>query len=135
MSSETITKSETDWQRELTDEQYRVLRQKGTERAFSGKFWDHHEDGTYTCAGCGQELFAADAKFDSGCGWPSFYQAMDPEKVETHEDLSHGMRRIEVTCRRCGGHLGHVFPDGPRDKTGLRYCINSASLDFHPETK
>ena len=134
MSSETITKSETDWQRELTGEQYRVLRQKGTERAFSGKFWDHHEDGTYTCAGCGQELFGADAKFDSGCGWPSFYQAMDPEKVETHEDLSHGMRRVEVTCRRCGGHLGHVFPDGPRDKTGLRFCINSASLDFHPET-
>ncbi len=135
MSTETITKNDADWQRELTDEQYRVLRQKGTERAFTGKFWDHHEDGTYTCAGCGQELFGADAKFDSGCGWPSFYQAMDPEKVETHEDLSHGMRRVEVTCRRCGGHLGHVFPDGPRDKTGLRFCINSASLDFHPETK
>jgi len=135
MSTETITKSEADWQQELTDEQYRILRQKGTERAFSGKFWDHHEDGTYTCAGCGQALFAADAKFDSGCGWPSFYQAMDPEKVETHEDLSHGMRRVEVTCRRCGGHLGHVFPDGPRDKTGLRFCINSASLDFRPEAK
>ena len=129
---EKVLKTEEEWRQALTPEQYRVARQKGTERPFTGEYYKNSDAGTYLCAACGAELFTSDAKFDSGCGWPSFYQAMDPEKVESHEDLSHGMRRIEVTCRRCGGHLGHVFPDGPQDKTGLRFCINSASLDFHP---
>ncbi len=128
MSNETVTKTEQEWREALTPEQYRVLRQKGTERAFTGRYWNHHADGSYTCAGCGEELFSADTKFESGCGWPSFYDA-DPAKVQRHEDRSFGMTRIEVTCARCGGHLGHVFPDGPRP-TGERYCINSASLNF-----
>jgi len=125
-----VTKTEEQWRAELTPEQYRILRQKGTERAFTGRYWDHHEDGTYRCAGCNQELFGSDTKFDSGCGWPSFYMAMDPERVELHEDRSFGMRRVEVTCRRCGGHLGHVFDDAPDMPTGQRFCINSASIDF-----
>ncbi len=131
MSTENITKTEQEWREELTPEQYRVLRQKGTERAFTGEFWDNHEAGAYTCAGCGAELFTSQTKFDSGCGWPSFYDA-DPGTVEFHEDRTFGMKRVEVTCARCGGHLGHVFPDGPRP-TGQRYCINSASLKFQPQ--
>lgn len=135
MSNETIEKIEktdAEWRAQLMPEQFRVLRQAGTERAFTGKYWNEKTPGVYVCAGCGQELFASDAKFDSGCGWPSFYDAMDKNAVAFHEDNAFGMRRVEVTCRRCGGHLGHVFPDGPQDKTGLRYCINSASIDLRP---
>ena len=130
MSNDTFTETKTEqqWREELTPEQYRVLRQKGTERAFTGQYWDHHADGSYTCAGCGETLFESGTKFESGCGWPSFYDA-DPAKVTRHEDTTFGMRRVEVTCARCGGHLGHVFPDGPKP-TGERYCINSASLNF-----
>ncbi len=119
-----------EWKKKLSNEEYRVLREKGTERPFSGAYWNHKEKGTYRCAGCGVELFSSKAKFDSGCGWPSFYEALDKDKIEEKLDLSHGMRRIEVVCKNCGGHLGHVFDDGPRDKTGLRYCINSVALDF-----
>jgi peptide-methionine (R)-S-oxide reductase len=127
--SRDIERTDEEWRGLLTTEQYNVLRRAGTERAFTGRYWDHHDAGTYVCAGCGTELFTSTAKFDSGCGWPSFYEALDPQKVEEHEDSTLGMRRVEVLCRHCGGHLGHVFPDGPRP-TGLRYCINSASLDF-----
>ena len=136
MKNETITptedkvvKTEEEWHEILTPEQFRVLRSAGTEMAFSGKYWNQKEDGTYVCAGCGQELFKSNTKFDSGCGWPSFYDAIDSRKVETRQDNTHGMRRIEVVCSRCQGHLGHVFEDGP-NPTGLRYCINSASLQF-----
>ena len=122
-----IEKTEAEWRSELTPEQYQVLRQKGTERAFTGAYWDTKSPGTYRCAGCGQELFSSESKFDSGCGWPSFDRPMAESGVEEHEDTSFGMLRTEVTCSRCGGHLGHVFPDGP-PTTGLRYCINSASL-------
>jgi methionine-R-sulfoxide reductase len=125
----TIEKSEAEWRAELTPEQYRVLRQAGTERPFTGAYWNHHENGAYTCAGCGTELFRSDAKFDSGCGWPSFFEAADESKVERRVDNSFGMRRVEVLCRACGGHLGHVFEDGPLP-TGERYCINSASIKF-----
>lgn len=129
--TEKITKTDEQWRQELTPEQYQILRQKGTERPFTGQYWDHHDDGSYTCAACGQVLFSSDAKFDSSCGWPSFYDA-DPGTVEFHEDNSFGMKRVEVTCARCGGHLGHVFDDGPKP-TGQRYCINSASIAFRPE--
>ena len=124
-----IHKTEAEWRELLTPEQFQVMREKGTERAFTGRYWDHHEAGAYRCSACGAELFDAATKFDSGTGWPSFWQPIDESQVETEDDTSHGMRRTEVMCAACGAHLGHVFPDGPRP-TGLRYCINSVSLDF-----
>ena len=129
---EKVEKSEEEWRSELDPERYEVLRNKGTERAFTGELLHNKETGMYVCAGCGAPLFASDTKFDSGSGWPSFWEPADDDRVTTHEDNSHGMRRIEVTCASCGGHLGHVFPDGP-NPTGLRYCINSLALDFEPE--
>lgn len=120
---------EQDWKKKLTPEQYRVLREKGTEPAFTGKYHNNKEAGMYRCAGCGQQLFDSDTKFDSGTGWPSFDKAL-PGAVEYREDTSHGMTRTEVVCSACGGHLGHVFDDGPQKTTGKRYCINSCSLDF-----
>ncbi len=124
-----VQKSAEAWRDSLTPEQYRVLREKGTERPFTGKYWNLKEDGTYVCAGCGAELFQSGTKFDAGCGWPSFYDAIGSGKVVEKEDTTHGMRRTEVLCGQCGGHLGHVFNDGPAP-TGQRYCINSASLNF-----
>jgi peptide-methionine (R)-S-oxide reductase len=129
--SEKVEKTDAEWRAELTPEQYHVLRQKGTERAFTGQYWKTKEPGVYLCAGCGEELFTSDTKFDSGCGWPSFFEA-EAGKIEEHADRSLGMIRTEVTCSRCGGHLGHVFPDGPRP-TGLRYCINSVSVALKPK--
>ncbi len=126
---EKIIKTEEEWKKELTPEEYRILRQKGTERAFTGKYWDHHELGTYVCAGCGTELFESDTKFESGCGWPSYFQPIDSSRIVYNEDRSYGMVRTEVMCAKCDGHLGHVFDDGP-PPTGLRYCINSGSMKF-----
>jgi peptide-methionine (R)-S-oxide reductase len=124
-----INKSEDEWKKELDEQEYNVLREKGTERAFTGDLWDNHEKGEYICAGCGAKLFHSDHKFDSGTGWPSFFQPLSEENVETEEDRSLFSVRTEVHCKKCGGHLGHVFPDGP-EPTGQRYCINSVSLDF-----
>ncbi len=130
--SDTIEKPDDEWRRELTPEQYRVCRGKGTERAFTGEYWDHHAPGVYACVACGADLFASGDKFDSGTGWPSFTAPADPDAVGTEEDRSLFMRRTEVHCRRCQSHLGHVFEDGP-EPTGLRYCINSVSLKHRPE--
>ena len=129
-TEETFTKTDEQWRQELTPEQYAVLRKGATERAFTGEYWNVKEDGVYRCAGCGAELFSSDTKFDSGSGWPSFTEPAVAAAVETRPDNSLFMRRTEVVCRRCGGHLGHVFDDGPRDRGGLRFCINSASLDL-----
>ena len=129
-----VVRSEDEWRRLLTPEQYAVLRGKGTERAFSGKYHDSHAKGVYACAACGQELFASDTKFESGSGWPSFYQAIERDRVATEVDSSHGMTRVEALCSQCDSHLGHVFPDGPQP-TGLRFCMNSASLELKPANK
>lgn len=126
---EKIFKTDEEWRKELTPEQYRVLREKGTERAFTGEFAEHHEEGIYLCAGCGEALFSSDTKYDSGSGWPSYYAPLNANTIEEQIDRTHGMIRTEVHCARCGGHLGHVFNDGPRP-TGLRYCINSVSMKF-----
>ena len=126
---EKIRKYEAEWKKELTPEQYHILREKGTERAFTGEYESKEDPGTYRCAACGEPLFASETKYHSGSGWPSFYQPLSQEAVAAHEDNSYGMRRVEVTCARCKSHLGHVFPDGPRP-SGMRFCINSASLKF-----
>lgn len=128
-----IEKSDEEWRKTLTPEQFNVLRQAGTERAFTGEYDKHYEAGEYRCAGCGATLFGSDAKYNSGCGWPAFTAPAVGEAVDEHRDTTFGMVRTEVTCAKCSGHLGHVFPDGPQEAGGLRYCINSAALDFDPK--
>ena len=129
-----IKKTDAEWKAQLTEEEYEVLRNKGTERPYTGKYDNHFEKGKYVCAGCGNDLFTSDTKFNSHCGWPSFDQAIKGAVIY-HKDLSYGMVRTEVTCAKCGGHLGHVFDDGPKETTGQRYCTNSISIKFVPETK
>lgn len=132
--AEKVGKSEREWREQLTPEQYRITRQKGTEPPFTGEYWDSKEEGTYLCVACGQPLFRSDDKYESGTGWPSFLRPAEPSAVETAPDHSHGMRRTEVLCSRCDAHLGHLFADGPQP-TGLRFCINSAALDLRRESE
>jgi len=134
MSQEKVVRTEEEWREVLSPDQFEVCRRKATERAFTGRYWNHHEPGVYRCAACRTDLFSSSTKYDSGSGWPSFWEPVAPDRVATEEDRTHGMRRTEILCASCGSHLGHVFEDGPRP-TGLRYCVNSLSLDFEPGTK